>query len=518
MSGSFAEVKLSPYEAGNDLNLSEGWVYCKIGDVLKVNYGKGLKEVNRNPGNTSVYGSNGIVGQHNIALTKGPTIIIGRKGSVGAVHFSKEPCWPIDTTYFIDELGELSPIYLLHVLRSLTLCDLDTSTAIPGLNRNDLYDQTIPLPPLPEQKRIVTKVEELLARVNAAKEHLAKVTVILKRFRQAVLVAACSGRLTAEWRAVNSRIEFASQRLEIVLNERRRKWESGELFKKKPRDVLHKKSKQKYREPSKPILTDLPIIDKTWTWATMDQLTTHEPNAITDGPFGSNPKTEHYREAGPRVIRLQNIGDGVFIDEYAHISPEHFTRLSKHCIFPGDVAIAALGDPVPRACIIPSSVGPAIVKADCIRFHPHPALADCSYVAYALNDQATRSRMTEVVHGVGRARLNLGEIKAIPIRLPPLMEQQEIVQRVEALLKLANSIEERLTVAASRANKLTQAILAKAFHGELVPTEADLARREGRSYEPASALLARIKAEPPEKGTNLKLQPRPKKGLTKSIN
>jgi type I restriction enzyme S subunit len=126
--------------------------------------------------------------------------------------------------------------------------------------------------------------------------------------------------------------------------------------------------------------------------------------------------------------------------------------------------------------------------------------------------------MTEVVHGVGRARLNLGEIKAIPIRLPPLMEQQEIVQRVEALLKLANSIEERLTVAASRANKLTQAILAKAFHGELVPTEADLARREGRSYEPASALLARIKAEPPEKGTNLKLQPRPKKGLTKSIN
>ncbi len=100
MAGISAKIKLSPYGAGNDLNLPEGWVYCKIGDILKVNYGKGLKEVKRNPGNISVYGSNGIVGQHNIALTKGPTIIIGRKGSVGAVHFSKEPCWPIDTTLF----------------------------------------------------------------------------------------------------------------------------------------------------------------------------------------------------------------------------------------------------------------------------------------------------------------------------------------------------------------------------------------------------------------------------------
>jgi type I restriction enzyme S subunit len=263
----------------------------------------------------------------------------------------------------------------------------------------------------------------------------------------------------------------------------------------KTRDVLHKKLKQKYKEPSKPILMDLPIIDDTWTWATMDQLTTHEPNAITDGPFGSNLKTEHYREAGPRVIRLQNIGDGIFFDEYAHISPEHFEKLNKHCIFSGDVAIAALGDPVPRACIIPPHVGPAIVKADCIRFKPHPDLADCSYVRYALNDQATRRRMTEVVHGVGRARLNLAEIKAISISLPPLVEQEEIVRRVETLLRLADSIEKRVTVATSRANKLTQAILGKAFRGELVPTEAELARREERSYEPASALLARIKAK-----------------------
>ena len=86
-------------------------------------------------------------------------------------------------------------------------------------------------------------------------------------------------------------------------------------------------------------------------------------------------------------------------------------------------------------------------------------------------------------------------IKNLPTVLPPLAEQQEIVRRVEALFKLADSIEKRVAAASVRAEKLTQSILAKAFRGELVPTEAELARREGRSCEPASTLLTHIKAE-----------------------
>jgi type I restriction enzyme S subunit len=77
----------------------------------------------------------------------------------------------------------------------------------------------------------------------------------------------------------------------------------------------------------------------------------------------------------------------------------------------------------------------------------------------------------------------------------PLAEQHEIVRRVEALFQLADAIEKRVAAATARADKLTQAILAKAFRGELVPTEAELARRKGRAYEPASVLLERIKAQ-----------------------
>jgi type I restriction enzyme, S subunit len=91
--------------------------------------------------------------------------------------------------------------------------------------------------------------------------------------------------------------------------------------------------------------------------------------------------------------------------------------------------------------------------------------------------------------------LNKGRFEKLPLPIPSLEEQHEIVRRVEALFKAADAIEKRVSAASLRAERLTLAILAKAFRGELVPTEAELARREGRTYEPASALLARIKAE-----------------------
>ena len=82
----------------------------------------------------------------------------------------------------------------------------------------------------------------------------------------------------------------------------------------------------------------LPSITKQWVWATLKDLAAPEANAITDGPFGSNLKTSHYTDTGPRVIRLQNIGDGLFRDEYAHISTSHFESLKKHEIKAGDLA------------------------------------------------------------------------------------------------------------------------------------------------------------------------------------
>ncbi len=93
------------------------------------------------------------------------------------------------------------------------------------------------------------------------------------------------------------------------------------------------------------------------------------------------------------------------------------------------------------------------------------------------------------------------KLSSVQISVPPLAEQQEIVRRVGKLFALADVIEARLADARRMADRLAQAVLAKAFRGELVPTEAELARRDGRTYEPAADLLARVRAERPQAAT-----------------
>jgi type I restriction enzyme S subunit len=119
------------------------------------------------------------------------------------------------------------------------------------------------------------------------------------------------------------------------------------------------------------------------------------------------------------------------------------------------------------------------------------------FVEFSLQTNSAREYFMQRAQGSAGTmpKIDQGVIAEFPLKVPSLNEQQEIIRRVESLLTVANSIEMRVTAATARAEKLTQAILAKAFRGELVPTEAELARREGRSYEPASALVDRIRAE-----------------------
>lgn len=218
-------------------------------------------------------------------------------------------------------------------------------------------------------------------------------------------------------------------------------------------------------DETKALLHDNRKLPPNWRWATVAQLAAEEKNAITDGPFGSKLKTAHYTTSGPRVIRLQNIGDGVFVDASAHISEEHFATLHKHRVFAGDLVIAAMGENPPRACIIPEWLGPAIVKADCIRLKTSPEVS-AKFVNFALNSEDTRRRTKGIVHGVGRPRLNLSEIKSIPIPLPPLEEQERIVAAID---KQFTRIEAGLTAlhrVCSRAQQLRRSILDLAFQGK----------------------------------------------------
>ena len=131
------------------------WQTTTVGEFAPFIYGKSLTASKRNPeGQVPVFGSNGIVGWHDTAWTDGPTVIIGRKGTIGAVHYSPVPCWPIDTTFFLSSNDDTLVRFKYYALKVLGLEHMNSDSAVPGLNRNDAHARELQVPPLPDQRRI----------------------------------------------------------------------------------------------------------------------------------------------------------------------------------------------------------------------------------------------------------------------------------------------------------------------------------------------------------------------------
>lgn len=160
---------------------------------------------------------------------------------------------------------------------------------------------------------------------------------------------------------------------------------------------------------------------------------------ITDGPFGSSLKSAHYVDAGARVVRLGNIGRGVFkaADE-AFISSDYYAQLSRHVVRQGDLLVAGLGDsanPVGRACVAPD-LGAAIVKADCYCAAVDPNVADAEFIALWLSSDGGSQRIAVAGRGTTRTRINLEIAKEIEVPVLPLDEQHQIATEAEQRRKL----------------------------------------------------------------------------------
>ncbi|MBO3102578.1 restriction endonuclease subunit S [Cellulomonas fengjieae] len=156
------------------------------------------------------------------------------------------------------------------------------------------------------------------------------------------------------------------------------------------------------------------------------------------------------------MVRLQNIGNGSYNPAPAHISQSHFESLQKHAVEPGDLLVASLGEALPRACLAPPDLGPAIVKADCIRIRLGSDV-DPRFVMYALQRPEARHWASEQVHGVGRPRLGLKLIREIPVPIPPLEEQRRIVDILEDHLSRIDAGTGVLAISQERVQRLHDA-------------------------------------------------------------
>jgi type I restriction enzyme S subunit len=376
--------------------------------------------------------------------------------------------------------GAVLPEYVYYFIRqeSFRRAAEEEMTGSVGQKRvpaRFLEETEIPLPPLGEQQRIVARLEALLSRVNAARERLTKVPAILKRFRLSVLAAACSGRLTADWRDRRSDVEPAQTLLDRLAEERRRLWQA-------------RNGNRKYRPPAEieqDVLTEIP---QTWVWTNFD----HCAWEITVGHVG--PMKDRYVQTGIPFLRSQNVRPLRFDSSGLVFIKAHFhASLQKSALHGEEILVTRSGANTGDCCVFPNPVGEANC-ADLVITRPLSGLLPAYGAIYISSpDGQTRIGLRET--GMAQPHFNIGAMRVKPFPLPPLAEQHEIVQRVGVLFNLADAIEKRVTAATARADKLTQAILAKAFRGELAPTEAELARQEGRDYEPASVLLERIRAE-----------------------
>lgn len=430
--------------------MRKGWASANIRELFEINYGKGLPGPRRNSfGQVPVYGSNGVVGMHDRGLTFGSTIIIGRKGSVGEVHLSPAGCWPIDTTYYIDNfLHGLPPEYWMYFLRSLRLGQHDRSSTIPGVNRDDLYGIEVPIPPLAEQRRIVAKLEKLLVKVGVCRKRLDKIPSILKRFRQSVLAAACSGRLTADWREKNPNVEPASELLARISLER---------------DELMKKGRAKSKARGQSLVAlqgeELP---HHWFWTRIGdvaQCLDHRRVPVNKDERATRTGSVPYYGANGQVG---------WIDDY--LFDEELILLVEDETF--------VGREKPFSYVVR---GKSWVNNHAHVMKPLGGIA-CDYlnICWAYYD------FTPLTSGTtGRRKLTQSALLDADFRIAPLHEQHEIVRRVEGLLRAASNIEKRCATATLHIGNLTQSILSKAFRGELVLQDPN--------DEPAALLLDRIK-------------------------
>ena len=166
---------------------------------------------------------------------------------------------------------------------------------------------------------------------------------------------------------------------------------------------------------------------------------------LSDGPFGSNLKSEHYTTEGVRVIRLGNIGVGQFIDnDKSYISEQHYEKLRKYTCRSGEIVIGTLGDPNLRACLVPKTIEYAINKADCVHYIPKPEILNTRFVCQYINCPETLLLASGMVHGQTRSRISSGQLAEMPIFVPPMELQEQYAAFAEQVDKSKLTIQQSL--------------------------------------------------------------------------
>ncbi len=355
---------------------------------------------------------------------------------------------------------------------------------MPKINGKTLKALPVPLAPQNEQRRIVAKIEALQDRSRRAREALEAVPPLLEKFRQSVLAAAFRGDLTADWRAQNPDVEPASELLERIRVERRRRWEEAELAKMEAKGKVPKndKWKAKYKEPAPPDTSELPELPSGWVWATVDQ-------GVVEPLL--NGRSVRTREDGFPVLRLTAIKNAsIDLEEW---KPGAWTEdeAQRYLVKSGDFLVSRGNGSrklVGIGGLVQAPLKEAAFPDTMIRLRFPPAQLDLSFVATLWNSDVIRLQIeSRAKTTAGIYKISQGDIRSIILPIPSLPEQVEIARKCSANLGQARILETLAKRVTRKGSDLNNAILQKAFQGKLVPQDPN--------DEPAADLIERIRRE-----------------------
>jgi type I restriction enzyme S subunit len=359
-------------------------------------------------------------------------ILLSVRAPVGPTNLAAEKCCIGRGLASIRAYEPIDSIYLLHYFRNIEswLSQQGTGTTFTAISGDYIRSLDVPVAPLEEQKRIADKLDNLLTRVDACRERLDRVPLILKRFRQSVLAAATTGQLTEDWRNQN--------RYEADISV---SWDDA-------------------------VLLDICQTGRVITYGVIKL-----GDEIPDG-------VPCLRTSNVRWLRVDTQG-------MKRISSTLSAEYSRTVLEGTEVLVNVRGTLGGVAAVTPEMVGwnvsreVAVVPVDAMKVHS-------TFLTYWIGSEASQRWLRGVEKGVAYIGINIEDLRTLHVKLPSIDEQIEIVRRVEILFAFADRLETRLSNARKQTERLIPSLLAKAFRGELVPQDPN--------NEPASVLLERIRS------------------------
>ena len=478
----------------NYSDLPQGWKLTKIGEVCtKPQYGYTTKAAQE--GNIHLLRTTDITsGQINWNtvpfclenpsypekyILKDGDIVISRAGSIGCSYLIKNPKYSVFASYLIrfqcKEIidQKFFKLFLKSPLYWQSISEKKLGIAVLNINATKLQDIDIPLPPLPEQHRIVEKIEELFSELDSGVASLKKALEQLKIYRQAVLKWAFEGKLTEKWRnAHQDSLEDADTLLQQIKAERKRhyqqqledwkqalkEWENNGKETKKPT----KPQQPKDLPPlTKEELGNLPSLPNGWMWTNFCNVT-YKIGDIDHKMPRDYPNGYPYLSTG----NLQQ--DGIIDFENAKtISPEDFDRLSLK-IQPqrGDIIFPRYGT-IGRNFLV-NFDKKFLVSYSCAIIKNITKIMNEKFVFYYSLSPYIKKEIKRYVKETTQANIGIASIESFVFPLCSELEQTQIVQEIESRLSVCDQLEATLTENLNKAEALRQSILKRAFEGKLV--------------------------------------------------